>query len=119
MRLFIGTSGFSYPEWRGKFYPETFSQNEMLEYYAQRFATVEINSTFRRMPDGALLKSWARQVPAGFRFALKAPATITPFRRLKGAGREITALFRGVTKLAGHRGPVFFQLPGNFKKDLP
>src|SRR5262249_11941447 len=103
----------------GKFYPQMFPQREMLGYYAQRFATVEINSTFRRMPDAALLKSWTRQVPAGFRFALKAPATITHFRRLKGVQRATTALFRAATKLAKHRGPVFFQLPGNFQKDLP
>ena len=72
MQFFIGTSGFSYKEWKGSFYPETLAQKDMLSFYAQRFSTVEMNNTFYRMPTASVLESWAEQVPAEFRFALKA-----------------------------------------------
>src|SRR4051794_3504766 len=85
MQLFVGTSGYSYKEWKGNFYPEKLSQKSMLGFYAQRFSTVEANNTFRRMPSPSVLKSWTQQVPAGFRFALKAPQSITHFKRLKNA----------------------------------
>jgi uncharacterized protein YecE (DUF72 family) len=119
MRFFVGTSGYSYKEWKGSFYPEKLAQREMLGYYAQRFCTVEMNNSFYRMPEASLVKSWAREVPAGFRFALKAPQTITHFKRLKDAEAVTKELLHTVSVLKRRRGPLLFQLPPNFKKDLP
>ncbi|HEY2250843.1 MAG TPA: DUF72 domain-containing protein [Planctomycetaceae bacterium] len=119
MQLFVGTSGYSYKEWKGRFYPEKLPQRDMLEYYSQRFSTVEANNTFRQMPSASVLKSWTQQVPVGFRFALKAPQTITHFKRLRNVGAATKDFFRAASVLKQHLGPVLFQLPPNFKKDLP
>ncbi|HEY3968158.1 MAG TPA: DUF72 domain-containing protein [Planctomycetaceae bacterium] len=119
MRLFVGTSGYSYKEWKGGFYPEKHPQKEMLSYYAQQFSSVEINNSFYRMPETSILKAWAKQVPQGFRFALKAPQTITHFKRLKDVKKETAALLRAAAALKACRGPLLVQLPANFKKDLP
>jgi uncharacterized protein YecE (DUF72 family) len=119
MRFFVGTSGYSYPEWKGSFYPEKFSREKMLGYYAQRFSTVEVNYTFRRMPSETLLESWASQVPEGFRFALKAPQTITHVKRLKNAEDETAHLLQTAAVLKRRLGPVLFQFHPSFKKDLP
>src|SRR5258708_22896531 len=88
MRFFVGTSGYSYKEWKGSFYPEKYPQKEMLSYYAQRFSAVEINNTFRRMPEASVLKSWTQQVPDTFRFVLKSPQPITHFKRLQNVKHE-------------------------------
>ena len=76
VRLSVGTSGFSYKEWLGKFYPEKLPGDEMLRYYARHFDTVEINNTFYRMPAEPMLARWAAEVPADFAFTLKAPRRI-------------------------------------------
>ncbi len=119
MHFFVGTSGYSYKEWKGSFYPEKLPQKEMLSYYAQRFAAVEVNSSFRRMPEAGVLKAWAQQVPDTFRFVLKAPQTITHFKRLKDVKVETRDLLGTASVLKDRRGPLLFQLPPNFKKDLP
>jgi uncharacterized protein YecE (DUF72 family) len=119
MRFFVGTSGYSYKEWKGSFYPEKLPQKEMLSYYAGRFSTVEIKNTFYRMPKASVVKSWAAQVPAGFRFVLKAPQNITHFKRLKSARVGTAQLLRAASALKDRCGPLFFQLPPNFKKDVP
>jgi uncharacterized protein YecE (DUF72 family) len=82
MQFLVGTSGYSYKEWKGSFYPEKLPQKEMLEYYSQRFSTVEINNSFYRMPAASVVESWAQQTPKSFRFVLKAPQTITHRKRL-------------------------------------
>ena len=116
-RVLVGTSGFSYPAWRGSFYPDDLPGREMLRYYARALGTVEINHTFRRLPTPALLTGWARQTPTGFRFALKAPQRITHVLRLRDAG-EITAAFcRAATGLGPKLGPLLFQLPPYFRFD--
>lgn len=119
MRFFVGTSGYSYREWKGSFYPEMLPQKEMLNYYAQRFSSVEVNNTFYRMPKTTDLESWARQVPVGFRFVLKAPQTITHRKRLKDSEKVTADFLRIASKLKKRLGPLLFQLPPNFKKDLP
>jgi uncharacterized protein YecE (DUF72 family) len=119
MRFFVGTSGYSYKEWKGTFYPEKLPQKEMLSYYATRLSTVEINNTFYRMPKASVLESWAGQVPEGFRFVLKASQKITHFKRLKDVEEETDYLIRTASVLKGRRGPLLFQFPPNFKKDLP
>jgi uncharacterized protein YecE (DUF72 family) len=119
MKFFVGTSGYSYPEWKGSFYPEKLPQREMLPYYGQRFSTVEVNNTAYRMPSASVLNSWLAQVPAGFRFVIKAPQTITHFKRLKNTRSAMKDFVGATTGLKKQRGPLLFQLPPNFKKDLP
>lgn len=122
MNLLVGTSGFSYAEWKGTFYPEGLPDSEMLAAYAQRLPTVEINNTFYRMPQPALLEGWDKKVAglelaSGFSFALKAPRSITHISRLKDAA-DGTAYFLKVAQTLGPRlGPVLFQLPPFLKKD--
>jgi len=119
MKFFVGTSGFSYKEWKGSFYPEKMPPKQMLGYYAGHFSACEMNNTHYRMPTAALLESWAAEVPAGFRFGLKAPQLITHFKRLKEAD-EPTAHFLSVAAVLQKKlGPLLFQLPPNFKKDVP
>src|SRR5262245_52828005 len=91
MNFFVGTSGYSYKEWKGSFYPAKLPEKEMLGFYGARFRTVEINSTFFRAPTASVLEGWAAQVPADFRFALKAPRQITHVRRLAGAGEMVSS----------------------------
>jgi uncharacterized protein YecE (DUF72 family) len=118
VRLRVGTSGYSYKEWRGSFYPEDLKPPEMLGYYAERLGAVEINNTFYRMPKAEVLSGWAEQVPADFRFALKASRRITHFKRLKDSSVEDVAyLLETAKSLGAALGPVLFQLPPNFKRD--
>jgi uncharacterized protein YecE (DUF72 family) len=119
MSVFVGTSGYSFPEWRGSFYPESLPAGEMLRFYSERLATVEINATFYRMPTEKVLTAWAGEVPEGFRFALKAPRTITHIKRLKDAADPLAYFGETACALGARLGPLLFQLPPNFKKDLP
>jgi len=119
MRLLAGTSGFSYKEWLGKFYPEKLPGDAMLRYYAERLATVEINNTFYRMPAEAVLARWASEVPAHFSFTLKAPRRITHVKRLKEAQADVAEFLRRAEALGEKLGVILFQLPPFFKKDLP
>ncbi len=119
MRFFVGTSGYSYKEWKGSFYPEKMPANEMLSFYARRFSTVEINNTFYRMPAPSVLESWAPQVPENFRFVLKAAQAITHFKRLKDIQDSTERFLQVASVLKQRLGPLLFQLPPNFKKDLP
>lgn len=114
---YVGTSGFSYPAWKGAFYPAKTAAKDMLGYYAGRFRAVEINSSFRKAPTVESLAAWAEQVPARFRFAFKAPQRITHILRLRNADAEVAALFEALDTLDKKRGPVLFGLPPNFKKD--
>jgi len=119
MKFHVGTSGYSYKEWKGKFYPADLSATKMLPFYAEHFSTVESNGTFYRMPTAEQLKAQAAQTPKHFQFALKAPQVLTHFKRLKAVGKEMTHFVRAASALNGQLGPVLFQLPPNFKKDLP
>ena len=119
MQLYVGTSGYSYKEWKGTFYPEKLPQKDMLGFYAERFTTVEMNNTFYRMPSVEVMEAWTRQVPGTFQFALKAPQTITHRKRLKNTEDELAKFVEGAAVLKRRQGPLFFQLPPNFKKDLP
>ena len=119
MNLYVGTSGFSYKEWKGSFYPKDLPNQQMLRFYGERFRAVEINSTFKRLPTSSVLKTWAGAVARDFKFALKASERITHYRRLKDVGSLVSDLFRVATALKSRLGPVLFQLPPNFKKDVP
>ena len=117
--LYVGTSGYSYKEWKGSFYPEKIPAKDMLRFYSERLSTVEINATFYRMPQPSMLENWKEQVPPTFRFSLKAPQRITHFKRLNETEEETKYFLETVSLLADNLGVVLFQLPPNFKKDLP
>jgi uncharacterized protein YecE (DUF72 family) len=115
--VYVGTSGYNYPEWRGTFYPEKFSTNKMLAYYAERFRTVEINYTFYRMPTEKLLKSWADGTPDNFSFTLKAPKRITHDAKLQRCEDNLQAFCRSAVTLGPKLGVLLFQLAPNFKRN--
>ncbi len=119
MKIYTGTSGFGHKEWKGKFYPEKISPKEMLHFYAERLTAVEINNTFYHMPTAGVLTAWAKQVPADFIFALKAPQVVTHLKRLRNVFEETEYLFRTLSVLDGKLGPVLFQFPKSFHADLP
>jgi uncharacterized protein YecE (DUF72 family) len=119
MRAFVGTSGFAYKPWKGPFYPADLKDDQMLSYYAQHFRTVEINNTFYRMPGEDMLSKWAQQTPDDFLFVLKASRRITHIKRLKDEDDSTGYLFTKAQALGAKLGPVLFQLPPNFKKDVP
>ena len=119
IRIRVGTSGYSYKEWKGPFYPEKINPPEMLGFYASQLDTVEINNTFYRMPSEKLLAGWSAQVPEDFLFVLKAPRRITHSKQLREAGDELTYLLDVASVLGDKLGPMLFQLPPYFKKDLP
>ena len=116
--IWIGTSGYNYPEWKGSFYPADLATAKMLPYYAARFPTVEINYTFYRMPNEKLVSGWIAQTPSPYKLTMKAPRRITHDSRLKNCGDLVTA-FCGVAGTAGEKlGALLFQLPPNMKLDL-
>jgi uncharacterized protein YecE (DUF72 family) len=117
--LRIGTSGFGYREWLGKFYPPGLSPKEMLPFYAERFSTVEINSTFYRMPALSVLESWMSQVQQDFIFTFKAPGLITHRKRLRSAGEETAAFTARISVLGHNTGPTLFLLPANLPCNIP
>jgi uncharacterized protein YecE (DUF72 family) len=118
MQIFTGTSGFSYPEWCGHFYPEALPGAQMLRYYATRLGTVEINNTFYRMPNRDTVAAWRDEVPDSFCFAVKASRRITHQKKLIDVSEDVAHLFGVVDVLGQKLGPVLFQTPPFLKKDL-
>ena len=118
MALSVGTSGFSYKEWKGPFYPEKLPNRNMLAFYGKHLSAVEINNTFYRLPKREVVENWAAQVPEGFRFSIKAPRSITHFRRLKDVHEVLDNLLETTLVLGDRLGAILFQLPPNFKKDI-
>jgi uncharacterized protein YecE (DUF72 family) len=118
MRIAVGTSGYSYKEWKGSFYPTDLPASKMLAYYSERFNTVEINASFYRMPEAKTVAKWAAEVPDGFTFILKAPQRITHQKKLVDTGDEVRYLFEVAESLGTKLGPVLFQLPPFFRSDL-
>jgi uncharacterized protein YecE (DUF72 family) len=117
MRTLVGTSGWSYKEWKGSFYPPKLPQDEMLGFYASRFPTVEVNNSFYRIPSETVLMGWADRVPPDFRFVLKASRRITHNSRLAGEDSSLEYFLRAINPLGDRLGPTLFQLPPTFKKD--
>ncbi|MGH9884629.1 MAG: DUF72 domain-containing protein, partial [bacterium] len=117
MELFVGTSGYSYKPWKGKFYPEKLKDAEMLRFYAQHFRTVEINNTFYRMPAASLLSRWSGETSDAFRFVLKAPQRITHHKRLAAVDDDVRFFLETSAVLGEKRGPLLFQLPPYLKMD--
>lgn len=118
MNLHVGTSGYSYKEWKGNFYPEDLPAKEMLAHYAQRLPAVEINNTFYRLPQASMIENWKAQVPESFRFSIKATQRITHIKRLKNCAEETQYLIETASLLGERLGVVLFQLPPNSKKDV-
>src|SRR5690606_37696908 len=116
--IWVGTSGYNYPEWKGSFYPETLPASKMLAYYAARFPTVEINYTFYRMPTERILAGWAAGTPSPFRFTLKAPKRITHDARLRGVGELVRGFCEVAGSLGDKLGVLLFQLAPSFRRDL-
>ncbi|MDP9036827.1 MAG: DUF72 domain-containing protein, partial [Myxococcota bacterium] len=119
MNVRVGTSGYSYKEWKGAFYPKDLAPADFLRFYAERFTTVEINNTFYRMPTAPLVEGWAAEVPETFAFALKAPQRITHAAKLKNASEPTAAFAQVAGKLGPRLGPLLFQLPPFQRKDVP
>jgi uncharacterized protein YecE (DUF72 family) len=117
VRILVGTSGWSYKEWKGSFYPEKLPAADMLRFYASRFPSVEVNNSFYRIPTERVLAGWAEQVPEGFRFVLKASRRVTHIGRLKDEDGSLAYFLRAVNPLGERLGPTLFQLPPTFKKD--
>ena len=118
MNFYVGTSGYSYKEWKGKFYPSDLPATRMLHYYSEHFRAVEINSTFRSLPKPEVLQAWAAEVSPGFKFAIKAQQQITHIRRLNDVQEPVARLLEVAGELGDRLAPLLFQLPPNFKKNL-
>ena len=116
--IYVGTSGYSYKEWKGSFYPEKIPAKDMLAYYAARFQAVELNNTFYRSPQPGIVESWKAQVPENFRFTMKAPQSITHFRRLKDAAAVTRSMIKTVSALEDRLGAVLFRMPEDMEKDI-
>jgi uncharacterized protein YecE (DUF72 family) len=117
-RIYIGTSGWNYDDWRGPVYPDDLPSNKWFEHYSQLFDTVEINNTFYQQPTHNTLDAWERQAPRGFIYAIKANRYITHMLKLKHAGDAVDRLMRSGHHLKEHLGPFLYQLPPNWSKDL-
>jgi uncharacterized protein YecE (DUF72 family) len=118
MAIWVGTSGYNYPEWKGSFYPESLSAAKMLPYYAERLSTVEINYTFYRTANKKILGGWSAATPDRFKLTLKAPKRITHDARLKDCADRLQYFVETAATLGPKLGALFFQLPPSFKQDL-
>lgn len=116
--LSVGTSGFSYDEWRPAFYPEDLKKDAMLSFYAERLPAVELNNTFYRLPNAKMAAKWRAQVPASFRFAVKASQRLTWTQKLEDCGELLQVLFAAITPLGDTLGCVFYQVPKFVRKDV-
>jgi uncharacterized protein YecE (DUF72 family) len=118
MKLWVGTSGYNYPEWKGTFYPQKMPAAKMLPYYAQQFATVEINYTFYRTPNEKILAGWSTQTPENFKLTLKAPKRLTHIAKLRECADLLAYFLKTAATLGPKLGAILFQLPPYFRKDL-
>jgi uncharacterized protein YecE (DUF72 family) len=113
----IGTSGWEYRHWEGRFYPRELQRDRWLEHYASEFDTVELNNTFYRLPGPEQFRRWGDRVPARFRFAVKASRYLTHVKRLREPEEPIRRFWTRVRHLGPRRGPVLYQLPPRWKPD--
>lgn len=112
--LHLGTIGWSYNFWKGKFYPNKVASKEFLSYYANKFDTVEVDSTFYRIPTAQAVTKWASQTPSNFLFSFKFPRVITHIKMLKDCERETSLFLERTNQLGGKLGPSLLQFPPNF-----
>ena len=116
--IYVGTSGFSYPEWKGIVYPEDLPDRQYLSFYGQHFSSAEINNTFYRFPSAKTTQTWSEQVPDDFRFTLKMNRKVTHRKRLTDVEEEMDWFFNGASSLGGKLGTVLVQLPPYFRCNL-
>jgi uncharacterized protein YecE (DUF72 family) len=121
MHVRIGCSGWNYRDWRGAFYPERLPARRWLEAYAERFDTVEVNTTFYRLPTRDAVARWVEQTPPDFLFTVKASRYLTHMKRLADMERGVERLYAGIAPLvrSPKLGPVLWQLPERMKADVP
>ena len=119
LRVRVGTSGWAYRHWLGRLYPRRLPSAQALAHYACRFPAVEVNSTYYRLPSEAVFDAWRAAVPPGFRFAVKAPGSVTHDKRLVDAEAETDELLARCRRLGDRLGVVLVQLPPGFRADLP
>jgi uncharacterized protein YecE (DUF72 family) len=117
--IHVGTSGWNYHHWRGCFYPEDLPPRQWFSHYAQTFGTVEINNTFYQQPDSGTFDAWREQAPAGFLYAVKAHRYLTHMRKLNAPQEPLERVVEGARRLKEHLGPLLFQLPPRWKRNLP
>src|SRR5690349_8652101 len=117
MPAYVGTSGWQYRHWRGAFYPRLARGPDELAFYAARFATVELNGTFYRLPEAATFTGWAARTPADFIFAVKASRYLTHIRRLREPAEPVQRLMDRAGRLGAKLGPVLLQLPPTLQAD--
>lgn len=118
MQVHIGTSGWVYPHWRGRFYPETLPEHDWLGFYARHFSSVEINCSFYRLPTNAVFAHWRDATPAGFIFSVKSSRFITHMKKLTEPAQTLPPLLDAVSGLGDKLGPLLFQLPPNWRVNL-
>ena len=116
-QILIGTSGWHYAHWKGPFYPAKIASGEMFAFYCERFATVELNNSFYRLPSNETFRCWKKQAPSGFLFAVKASRFITHMKKLKDPEQSLTRFLSAATGLGRKLGPVLFQMPPFWSKD--
>jgi uncharacterized protein YecE (DUF72 family) len=114
----IGTSGWHYKHWLGRYYPQGMKPAEMLEWYLRDFDSVELNNTFYQLPKESSFDAWRESVPAGFRFAVKGSRFITHMIKLKDAARGLTNFLPRAERLGRRLGPILWQLPPGWKVNL-
>jgi uncharacterized protein YecE (DUF72 family) len=115
--LYLGTIGFSYDFWHGNFYPSETNSKNYLNYYASRFNSVEVDSTFYRIPSEQVVNNWKQQTPKEFKFALKFPKVITHIKMLRDCQSETRIFLQRANLLKEQLGPLLLQFPPNFTAD--
>jgi uncharacterized protein YecE (DUF72 family) len=116
--IIVGTSGWQYDDWRGRFYPEALATSEWLEHFSRVFPTVEVNNSFYRLPDERAFDRWRRLTPDDFVVTVKANRYITHIKRLKDPADALELFWSRCRRLGHKLGPVLFQLPPRFKADV-
>jgi uncharacterized protein YecE (DUF72 family) len=116
-RYYIGTSGWHYDDWRGRFYPEKLPKAQWLEFYARHFPTLELNNTFYRLPKESVFQKWHESSPEGFVFSVKVSRYITHIKRLKDCSDEVDNFMSRATLLKDKLGPLLYQLPPGLHRD--
>ncbi|SCL28432.1 Uncharacterized conserved protein YecE, DUF72 family [Micromonospora rhizosphaerae] len=115
--ILVGTSGWQYRDWRGRFYPAKLPQRLWLEYFAGRFATVEVNNAFYRLPERDTFVAWRARTPADFCVAVKMSRYLTHIKRLRDPAEPVARFLGRATGLGDRLGPVLVQLPPNLRAD--
>lgn len=118
MPLYVGTSGWQYKHWKGRFYPENLKASDWLFHYSSFFRTVEVNNTFYRLPESSAFKRWAESTPQDFTFAVKASRYLTHVKRLKDCAEPVSRLMERASELRDKLGPVLLQLPPTLRPDV-